>query len=60
MAERRTLTGITWNHTRGYLPLVAAAQRFIDADPTWISSGNGVPCRNSPIFPSSGLPSAST
>ena len=23
-----TLTGITWNHTRGYLPLVATAQRF--------------------------------
>ena len=31
MTERRTLTGITWNHTRGYLPLVAAAQRFVDA-----------------------------
>jgi len=23
-----TLTGITWNHTRGYLPLMATAQRF--------------------------------
>jgi len=33
MAERRTLTGITWNHTRGFLPLVAAAQRFTDARP---------------------------
>src|ERR1700735_5026642 len=22
------LTGITWNHTRGYLPMVATAQRF--------------------------------
>jgi multiple sugar transport system substrate-binding protein len=36
---QRTLTGITWNHTRGYLPLVAAAQRFMDARPeveiTW-------------------------
>jgi multiple sugar transport system substrate-binding protein len=29
----RSLTGITWNHTRGYLPLVAAAQRFADRDP---------------------------
>ncbi|MFN8594367.1 MAG: extracellular solute-binding protein [Thermomicrobiales bacterium] len=39
MGERRSLTGITWNHTRGYLPLVAAAQRFADANPdvviTW-------------------------
>jgi multiple sugar transport system substrate-binding protein len=30
----RSLTGITWNHTRGYLPLVAAAQRFADRDPS--------------------------
>ena len=29
----RSLTGITWNHTRGYLPLLAAAQRFSDRDP---------------------------
>jgi multiple sugar transport system substrate-binding protein len=28
-----SLTGITWNHTRGYLPLVAVAQRFADRDP---------------------------
>jgi multiple sugar transport system substrate-binding protein len=39
--KRRMLSGITWNHTRGYLPLVAAAQRFTDADPdveiTWQS-----------------------
>lgn len=39
MAERKTLSGITWNHTRGYLPLVATAQRFVDANPdvaiTW-------------------------
>ncbi|MGI9254111.1 MAG: extracellular solute-binding protein, partial [Thermomicrobiales bacterium] len=33
MADARTLTGITWNHTRGYLPLVAAAQRFTDRYP---------------------------
>jgi multiple sugar transport system substrate-binding protein len=31
--QTRSLTGITWNHTRGYLPLVAAAQRFADRDP---------------------------
>ena len=24
----RTLSGITWNHTRGFLPMVATAQRF--------------------------------
>lgn len=39
MAEPTTLTGITWNHTRGWLPLAAAAQRFMDARPdvriTW-------------------------
>ena len=33
------LVGITWNHTRGWLPLAAAAQRFMDARPgvqiTW-------------------------
>lgn len=28
-----TLTGITWNHTRGYLPLVAASQRFSELYP---------------------------
>jgi len=31
--QTRSLTGITWNHTRGYLPLVAASQRFADQDP---------------------------
>lgn len=33
------LTGITWNHTRGYLPMVATAQRFSELYPeisiTW-------------------------
>lgn len=33
MMATASLTGITWNHTRGYLPLVAAAQRFADRDP---------------------------
>ncbi len=28
-----TLTGITWNHTRGYLPMVATAQRFSETHP---------------------------
>src|SRR5215210_2460938 len=28
-----TLTGITWNHSRGYVPLVATAQRYQDAHP---------------------------
>jgi multiple sugar transport system substrate-binding protein len=27
------LTGITWNHTRGYLPMVATAQRFSELFP---------------------------
>ena len=39
MTEPTTLTAITWNHTRGWLPLAAAAQRFMDARPdvriTW-------------------------
>lgn len=34
-----TLSGITWNHTRGYLPMVATAQRFGELHPeveiTW-------------------------
>jgi multiple sugar transport system substrate-binding protein len=33
------LKGITWNHTRGYLPMVATAQRFCELNPdntiTW-------------------------
>jgi multiple sugar transport system substrate-binding protein len=28
-----TLTGMTWNHSRGYVPLVATAQRYHDAHP---------------------------
>ncbi|GLV61069.1 hypothetical protein KDH_78860 [Dictyobacter sp. S3.2.2.5] len=28
-----TLNSITWNHTRGYLPLVASAQRFSELNP---------------------------
>src|SRR3954462_10031015 len=28
-----TLTGMTWNHTRGLLPLVATAQRFSELHP---------------------------
>ena len=27
------LRGITWNHTRGYLPMVATAQRFAELNP---------------------------
>jgi multiple sugar transport system substrate-binding protein len=30
MSDAPTLRGITWNHTRGYVPLVATAQRFED------------------------------
>jgi multiple sugar transport system substrate-binding protein len=30
MNESPQLTGITWDHTRGYLPMVAAAQRFAE------------------------------
>ena len=33
MANTTTLTGITWNHSRGFVPLVATAQRFEDAHP---------------------------
>lgn len=31
--RRVTLSGITWNHTRGYVPVEAAAQRFMDEHP---------------------------
>ncbi len=30
MTHTAVLNGITWNHTRGYLPLVATAQRFME------------------------------
>ncbi len=33
MSQTVTLSGITWNHTRGYLPLVATAQRFSELHP---------------------------
>lgn len=33
MSTEITLNGITWNHTRGYLPLVATAQRFSEISP---------------------------
>ena len=29
----RTLSGITWNHTRGFVPMVATAQRFGEVHP---------------------------
>jgi multiple sugar transport system substrate-binding protein len=32
-ASHAELTGITWNHTRGYLPMVATAQRFAELNP---------------------------
>jgi multiple sugar transport system substrate-binding protein len=39
MAAVKKLTGITWNHTRGLLPLIATAQRFGEMYPdieiTW-------------------------
>jgi len=33
MSATITLTGITWNHTRGFLPLIATAQRFGELHP---------------------------
>jgi len=33
MSPVRRLSAITWNHTRGYLPLVATAQRFSELYP---------------------------
>lgn len=33
MAEKITLRGITWNHSRGYIPVVATAQRFSEVHP---------------------------
>src|SRR5215207_4424941 len=33
MRSMITLTGITWNHTRGFLPLVGTAQRFSELHP---------------------------
>ncbi len=33
MPRTITLSGITWNHTRGYLPMIATAQRFTETHP---------------------------
>ncbi|MBN9658403.1 MAG: extracellular solute-binding protein [Acidobacteria bacterium] len=33
MSEQLRLTGMTWNHSRAYPPLVAAAQRFEEENP---------------------------
>ncbi len=33
MANSITLRGITWNHTRGYVPMTATAQRFHELNP---------------------------
>lgn len=33
MSEQIVLEGITWNHTRGVMPLLATAQRFADMRP---------------------------
>ena len=39
MEKQRSLKGITWNHSRGFLPMVATAQRFSELHPdvqiTW-------------------------
>lgn len=39
MADRVTLRGITWNHSRGFTPMAATAQRFSELNPeveiTW-------------------------
>lgn len=34
MSERITLKGITWNHSRGFVPMVATAQRFSELHPS--------------------------
>jgi len=33
MSATVQLNGITWNHTRGFLPMVATAQRFVELNP---------------------------
>ena len=33
MSANRTLKGITWNHMRGFTPMVATAQRFHELHP---------------------------
>ena len=39
MSEKISLKGITWNHSRGFVPMVATAQRFSELNPqveiTW-------------------------
>ncbi|WP_207535177.1 ABC transporter substrate-binding protein [Desertivirga arenae] len=33
MTNRKVLKGITWNHSRGFVPMVATAQRFSELNP---------------------------
>jgi multiple sugar transport system substrate-binding protein len=33
MSEQITLKGITWNHSRGFVPMTATAQRFSELNP---------------------------
>ena len=39
MSEQIILKGITWNHSRGFVPMTATAQRFSELNPnveiTW-------------------------
>lgn len=34
MTDRISLKGITWNHSRGFIPMVATAQRFSELNPS--------------------------
>lgn len=34
MSENITLKGITWNHSRGFVPMTATAQRFSELNPS--------------------------
>jgi len=33
MSKKKNLKGITWNHSRGYVPMVASAQRYSELNP---------------------------
>ncbi|MNJ93847.1 Bacterial extracellular solute-binding protein [compost metagenome] len=34
MSDKINLKGITWNHSRGFVPMVATAQRFLELNPS--------------------------
>jgi hypothetical protein len=50
MSEKTILRGITWNHSRGFVPMVATAQRFSELNPSVEIHGLVLPLKLSLYF----------